>query len=296
MAARAQAVVGTLRVRDRLRSDEAGPWRRPLLGALALAAGLTLLTIIDFKIGAGTHADASGLNAFWWEGQGHVQLEQTISNTVDLVPFLFCSAVLAVTAGHVRRPALLAAMSLLLAGANVSTELFKLLMPGHDPVAYGIRIQTIHSYPSGHATAIMSLVLCLVIMAPCSGRGWIAGIGALYATVLGYALVFRSVHFPSDVLAGYLMASVWALIAIGSLRALEARGARWADRRRRAPAALDRRPLVLAAVVAAAGVAVVTIAKAGAPQTKPATFFAFATLLALVAAGVVLLTAGMSAE
>jgi membrane-associated phospholipid phosphatase len=56
----------------------------------------------------------------------------------------------------------------------------------------------------------MSLALVAVIVAPRSWRPWVAVLAAGYAACVGVGLVLIAAHYPSDVAAGYLVATAWA--------------------------------------------------------------------------------------
>ena len=79
------------------------------------------------------------------------------------------------------------------------------------------------SWPSGHATAAMSLALACVIAAPARIRPVVGALGALFAVAVSYSFLTLGWHYPSDVIGGFLVAATWALLAIAGLRAAESR-------------------------------------------------------------------------
>lgn len=85
---------------------------------------------------------------------------------------------------------------------------------------FDTRLPASYSFPSGHA--MLSFCLCLSAAALFSaGRKnlpvrigiWVFWVGLSVA--IGYSRIYLGVHYPSDVLAGYLAALVWSL-AVGS--------------------------------------------------------------------------------
>jgi membrane-associated phospholipid phosphatase len=80
-----------------------------------------------------------------------------------------------------------------------------------------------HAFPSGHSTAAMTLALCAVLVAPPAARAVVAALAGLGAAAVGYGLVILAFHYPSDVLAGYLVAGAWTAAALAVLRTVEAR-------------------------------------------------------------------------
>ena len=79
------------------------------------------------------------------------------------------------------------------------------------------------SWPSGHATAAMALVLCAVLVAPSRLRPTVAALGGVFAVAVGCSLLILAWHMPSDVLGGYLLASLWMALAVAGLRAADRR-------------------------------------------------------------------------
>ena len=77
-----------------------------------------------------------------------------------------------------------------------------------------------YAFPSGHAVASMSLAAVIALCAwPTRGR-WVAvgGAGA-YVALVGTTQITLGVHWPSDLIAGWLLAfSALALLALGLRR------------------------------------------------------------------------------
>lgn len=72
------------------------------------------------------------------------------------------------------------------------------------------------SYPSGHAGAAMIAFVSLAALAwPHPRLRWPAFIGsALVIIGTGFGRVYLGVHWPTDVLAGYLLAGAWLALAM----------------------------------------------------------------------------------
>jgi hypothetical protein len=80
------------------------------------------------------------------------------------------------------------------------------------------------AFPSGHATAAMSLALAAILVAPARLRPLVALVGAGFALAVGFAIVSLDYHFPSDVAGGYLVATGWCFGALAAVRMLSRRG------------------------------------------------------------------------
>lgn len=69
-----------------------------------------------------------------------------------------------------------------------------------------------YSFPSGHAMSSMTFVVALVILA--NGTRWqwlLAGLGGGFVSAIGWTRLYLGVHFPSDILAGWMVSVAWAI-------------------------------------------------------------------------------------
>ncbi|MBH8563520.1 phosphatase PAP2 family protein [Nostoc sp. CENA67] len=68
------------------------------------------------------------------------------------------------------------------------------------------------AFPSGHAMTSMTLVVILLILTWASSWRWLLLIfGSLYVIAVGWCRLYLGVHFPSDILAGWMVALAWAI-------------------------------------------------------------------------------------
>lgn len=69
-----------------------------------------------------------------------------------------------------------------------------------------------YGFPSGHAMSSMSLVAALVILTwQTRWRWWVLISGSAFAIIIGWTRLYLGVHFPSDVLAGWLVSIAWTI-------------------------------------------------------------------------------------
>ncbi len=199
--------------------------RAAVLCAVGMAATWTLAELVP----AVHLRDAVALNDFTkLERPGVDALASDLLHLLE--PLLYTAWALLIVAVALlrRRPRVALAVAVVLPAAPGLAELLKpLLAHPHDSVGY----QWVGpaSWPSGHATAAMTLVLCALLVAPHALRPLVVALGGTFAVAVGCSLLILAWHMPSDVLGGYLLAALCVSLAVVAL------GDAW-DR----PAALGR--------------------------------------------------------
>ncbi|MCT2280965.1 phosphatase PAP2 family protein [Micromonospora chalcea] len=137
----------------------------------------------------------------------------TLLNAMSVVSLLAATAVIGFIALIRGRKALAVTATLLIAGANVTTQLLKhfLVRPdfGIDPE----RAAAGNSLPSGHTSVAASVAVALILVLPRKLRVAGAFLGAGYAAAAGVATLSAGWHRPSDAVAAYLVVGAWAAVA-----------------------------------------------------------------------------------
>jgi len=115
---------------------------------------------------------------------------------------------------YFRRPRIAAFLGITMAGVATLDYVLKLAFHRPRPIAfYGVS-PTSYSFPSGHALG--SFCFYGILAAVLSGRMragklkffiWVAA--ALLVGMIGLSRIYLGVHYPSDVIAGYLAGAVW---------------------------------------------------------------------------------------
>ncbi len=91
------------------------------------------------------------------------------------------------------------------------------LRPRPDLVPHLDHVNSL-SYPSGHATSAALVYLLFAALVPTSHRGrWLAG-AVLAASLTGLSRVSLGVHWPSDVLGGWMLGGAFVLFALAIVR------------------------------------------------------------------------------
>lgn len=196
----------------------------PLFGAGLCVLGLALTWVLADLVPAVHVRDAVALGDFTHLDHPFVEAPAGLLLAL-LAPVLFVtwSVLLVLVALRRGLPRHALAVALVVVLAPLSAEMLKpLLAHSHDRV--GSLHITAASWPSGHSTAITVLVWCAVLVAPPGRRRLVATLGIGLAGAVGLSLLILAWHMPSDVVGGYLLATLWAALALAALRAFERRG------------------------------------------------------------------------
>ncbi|MEU6202571.1 phosphatase PAP2 family protein [Micromonospora musae] len=136
-----------------------------------------------------------------------------ILNAMSVVSLLAATIVIGFIALMRGRIALAITATLLIAGANVTTQLLKYGLTRPD---LGIDLERIYagnSLPSGHTAVAASVAVALVLVLPAKVRPFGAFVGAAYAAAAGVATLSAGWHRPSDAVTAFLVVGVWAALA-----------------------------------------------------------------------------------
>ncbi|MFD6679942.1 MULTISPECIES: phosphatase PAP2 family protein [Micromonospora] len=136
-----------------------------------------------------------------------------ILNAMSVVSLLAATAMIGFIALIRGRIALAITATLLIAGANVTTQLLKYGLNRPDFGLDPERAAVGNSLPSGHTTVAASVAVALMLVLPRKVRAVGAFVGAGYAAVAGVATLSAGWHRPSDAVAAYLVVGVWAALA-----------------------------------------------------------------------------------
>jgi membrane-associated phospholipid phosphatase len=204
------------------RTPRPGAGRALGVAALCLIGLAALWALADLVPGAQLR-DALTLHDFTLLSRPHVDsVADFLIELLEPVLFVIWGALLVAVALGRGRPRVALAVVLVMALAPLTAEILKPLLAHPRP-----RVGTVHigpaSWPSGHSTAALTLVLCAVLVAPRRLRALVATLGGVYALAVGCSLLILAWHMPSDVLGGYLVAALWVAIAVAALRIADRR-------------------------------------------------------------------------
>ena len=185
-------------------------WTAVLIAVCAVAC-FVLLTVVVLGLGVDGW-DSAALRAV---GRLHsaprTPVIKDISALGTFVWVASIAAAVAVAALLLRHGRAAVLVALAIAGAELLQlglkPLFGRPRPGVFPPLE--RIGTA-AYPSGHA--LVSAALACALLAICWKSRWralVAALAAVYTLAVGFSRLYLGVHYPSDVLAGWLLATAW---------------------------------------------------------------------------------------
>ncbi len=197
----------------------AGPLGIAVLCLLALA----LVWAVAELVPAAQAKDAVALYDFTLLSRPHLDaIGEFLLHLLEPGLFVLWGVALVATALARERPRVALAVVAVMGLAPLTAETLKPLL-AHPHLQVGMVHIGAASWPSGHSTAALTLVLCAVLVAPARLRPLVAVPGAVFAAAVGCFLLIMAWHMPSDVLGGYLVATLWMALAVAALRAAERR-------------------------------------------------------------------------
>lgn len=198
--------------------------KAPALAAVACAAALGVLLIVAYSVSPFPRFDGLALNGFEsLRGPIADPILKPFARSADPLPlalFLVALSVAGLIAGRRRQ---VATAVVAVVAANVTTQILKVVLA--HPRFHSFLPQQLEAaaFPSGHATAAMSMALAAVIVAPPKWRPAVAIAGCAYALSLVVTILALGWHYPSDTLGGILIAAGFAFGSVAASRALAGR-------------------------------------------------------------------------
>jgi membrane-associated phospholipid phosphatase len=219
------------------------------------------LLALAYYVGPTHTLDVSALHGFMAMHHARVdRIANVFAHLCNPLPYAIASVIAVAIAAKLRGLRAAVAVGILLAGANATSQLLKPALAHHRELYHThwhIYNLPDAAFPSGHATAAMSLSLAAVMIVPRAYRPLVATFGAIFTILVSFAILILAYHFPSDIVGGYLIATAWGLTVFAGLTTVNAR---WPQRGTVRQAAREALPAPSAATIAKAGLAAAVIA------------------------------------
>lgn len=213
--------------------------KAPLAGWFVCTAGLVAVALLAYGSGSVQRLDATVLARFVNGSGPH---SNSLASAITLLgdpPALLLMLALACGIGWARgRPRSVAAAVVVVAGANLTTQIFKLAL-GHPHARELLGADQLawDGFPSGHETAVASIAIAFAFVVPKRLLPLVAALGTGLAAAMGWSVLVLNWHYPSDVVGGILVAASWGFAVLAAIRF-----AAGVDSRR--PAQLGRRAAI----------------------------------------------------
>lgn len=193
----------------------------PAAAWFACATSLVLLTLVAYGVDSAQRADARVLARLSAHKESLESVANPIAHLADPLPLLAMTIIACGIALARHRPVDALAAAVVVAGANITTQLLKIALahPRYQPFL-DEQLGPI-AFPSGHATAAASIAIAYLFVVPREARPLTALVGATFAGAVGLSIIVLFWHFPSDVLGGILVASGWGFAVLALRRVAE---------------------------------------------------------------------------
>jgi len=128
-----------------------------------------------------------------------------------LVPPALACAALAHQRGAHQRWRILLSAGVLVLGANLSTQIFKLVFSSRPALVGATADWTANSLPSGHTAMAASAAAAAFLICRPRDRALWGVLAATWAAGWGGYIFIEGWHLPSDMIAAYLVVAAWTL-------------------------------------------------------------------------------------
>lgn len=178
---------------------------------LAALSAVATIAVWRYFVGSST-GQALDQAAFDGATYGRGKLWVVAEPVLDVVSISFVVIGLVVAMGIAlvrRRWNLAAQVVVLVAGANLTTQLLKKVVLERPDLGYDAWG---NSLPSGHTTVAASVSVAVVLAVPRRIRPLVALCGAAYTVATGISTLVGQWHRPSDVIAAMLVVLAWGAL------------------------------------------------------------------------------------
>jgi len=193
-----------------------------------VSLGISFLLFLACLIGFGQIADEVHEGETLWIDETILQTINGFSNSfwdaffvtitqlggVIGIITLTIGLLLVLTLRHKRRAAFVLALTV--GGAALLNLVLKLIFERARPDLWDqLIVETSYSFPSGHAMLSAALALAVIYIFWTTRYRWPVAVSAsLYILVIGLSRLYLGVHYPTDIVAGWLVSGAWLLVVV----------------------------------------------------------------------------------
>lgn len=180
------------------------------LSVAALLCALALVVLAALFVGtrSGQRVDNAALRGQVVQHPRTAHRSDRVLRTISVGSLVFLGAALMGIALVRGRGHLALGVGAVIAGSNITTQVFKALVTRPDLIP-GSHLIAFNTLPSGHSTVAASLAAALVLVAPVRLRPLAATVGALYACGIAAGTLAAGWHRPSDAVAAFAVVGMW---------------------------------------------------------------------------------------
>ena len=203
------------------------PKLRPYLPLFALAAILLAFGLLADEVVEGDTLQFDRAVLMWFRTPGRPEIpvgplwlqeamrDITSIGSFSLLGLVTIIAVLQLLLSGQRRLAVYVGLAVI--GGTIVSSILKVLFDRPRPDIPGAPHVFTASFPSGHSTlsAVVFLTLAAVLAAATPMRrlkAFYVTTGALLTIIVGISRIYEGVHYPTDVVAGWMVGTSWALL------------------------------------------------------------------------------------
>ncbi|MCD9024125.1 phosphatase PAP2 family protein [Cohnella silvisoli] len=189
-------------------------------GVIALLIGRNKISVFDLSIistvqGWENPALTTVMERFSWLGTTPVVVFLSIGILIFLAAIL----------GHRKELLLFIAI---IGGAPLLNSVLKSVFRRERPDIHRLAEEASYSFPSGHSMAAFALYGGLIYLlwrhvTSKAGRVLLVALGSIIVLCIGISRIYLGVHYPSDVIGGYLASGVWLSLSIGIFQSMGGR-------------------------------------------------------------------------
>ena len=192
-------------------------------GLLICVAGFVVVLIFAYWVGPAERLDRSALDALSTSPATVVNHVAYVGfQVVDFRPFWVLMAIVAALIALSQRRIRDAVIAVaLIAGTGGLDLALKALLanPRYQPVPIGSDAYPWkEAFPSGHSAGSLAMSLAFLTVVPPAWQRPTAAVGAAFTLFISLGVLLLNYHYPSDVLAGWLLAAgCWFALLLGLL-------------------------------------------------------------------------------